>query len=233
MGNILTKAEVHKVSLKQKGTSTLGGREVWFDWDVLRINYDGRGEYLGEFQSKDQILVVLKNGEFYVTSFDLSNHFETNILCIQKFNANKVWTCAFYDGDQDYYYIKRFQMDASNKKQSFIGESEKSRTIILTTQYYARFEVIFGGNDSFREALDIDADEFIGVKSFKARGKRISTYQIAELKELEPLRFPDPEEEEADDDFENEADLSEENEEPISDSDLIAEITGQMKLFDN
>ncbi|MGL4229280.1 MAG: DNA gyrase/topoisomerase IV subunit A [Tannerellaceae bacterium] len=233
MGNILTKAEVHKISLKQKGTSTLGGREVWFDWDVLRINYDGRGEYLGEFQSKDQILVVLKNGEFYVTSFDLSNHFETNILRIQKFNANKVWTCAFYDGDQDYYYIKRFQMDASTKKQSFIGESEKSRTIILTTQYYARFEVIFGGNDSFREALDIDADEFIGVKSFKARGKRISTYQIAEIKELEPLRFPDPEEEEADDDFENEADLSDENEEPISDSDLIAEITGQMKLFDN
>ena len=108
MGNILTKADVHKISLKQKGSSTLGGRMVWFDRDVLRLNYDGRGEELGEFQSDDLILVILQNGDFYTTNFDLSNHYEPDILNIEKYDANKVWTAALYDADQKYYYLKTF-----------------------------------------------------------------------------------------------------------------------------
>lgn len=125
MGNILTKADVHKISLKQKGSSTLGGRQVWFDWDVLRLNYDGRGDELGEFQSDDLILVVLRNGDFYTTNFDLSNHYDDNIQIIEKFNSNKVWTAALYDADQKYPYLKRFVLEAGSKKQNFLGENPK------------------------------------------------------------------------------------------------------------
>lgn len=229
MGNILTKAEVHKISLKQKGSSTLGGRMVWFDRDILRLNYDGRGEELGEFQSDDQILVILQNGDFYTTNFDLSNHYETNILIIEKYNSNKVWTAALYDADQKYFYLKRFQLDAGNKKQNFLGENPKSRLMILTDEAYPRMEVVFGGHDAFREPLVIDAEEFIGVKGFKARGKRLSTFDIETINELEPVRFapaaqPAVEGNKEDEDEDEEADKS--------DSDILDEITGQMKLFD-
>ena len=230
MGNILTKADVHKISLKQKGSSTLGGRQVWFDWDVLRLNYDGRGDELGEFQSDDVILVVLRNGDFYTTNFDLSNHYEDNIQIIEKFDSNKVWTAALYDADQKYPYLKRFQLEAGSRKQNFLGENPKSRLLLLTDEMYPRIEVIFGGHDSFREAMVLDAEEFIGVKGFKAKGKRISTFEVETVNELEPTRFASseqpvgegidigPEEDDADTDQSN--------------SDIIDEITGQMKLFD-
>lgn len=229
MGNILTKAEVHKISLKQKGSSTLGGRMVWFDRDILRLNYDGRGEELGEFQSEDMILVILQNGDFYTTNFDLSNHYEANILIIEKYNANKIWTAVLYDADQKYFYLKRFQLDAGNKKQNFLGENPKSRLMILTDERFPRMEVVFGGHDAFREPLVIDAEEFIGVKGFKARGKRLSTFDIETINELEPVRFapvaqPAVEGNKEDEDEDEEADKS--------DSDILDEITGQMKLFD-
>lgn len=229
MGNILTKAEVHKISLKQKGSSTLGGRMVWFDRDILRLNYDGRGEELGEFQSEDMILVILQNGDFYTTNFDLSNHYETNILIIEKYNANKIWTAVLYDADQKYFYLKRFQLDAGNKKQNFLGENPKSRLMILTDERFPRMEVVFGGHDAFREPLVIDAEEFIGVKGFKAKGKRLSTFDIETINELEPVRFapaaqPAVEGNKEDEDEDEEADKS--------DSDILDEITGQMKLFD-
>lgn len=227
MGNILTKAEVHKISLKQKGSSTLGGRMVWFDRDILRLNYDGRGEELGEFQSEDMILVILQNGDFYTTNFDLSNHYEANILIIEKYNANKIWTAVLYDADQKYFYLKRFQLDAGNKKQNFLGENPKSRLMILTDERFPRMEVVFGGHDAFREPLVIDAEEFIGVKGFKARGKRLSTFDIETINELEPVRFApaaQPAVEGNKEDEDEEADKS--------DSDILDEITGQMKLFD-
>ena len=190
MGNILTKAEIHKISLKQKGTSTLGGLKVWFDRDVLRLNNDGRGEELGEFQSDDQILVVLRNGEFYTTNFDLSNHYDDNILVIEKFVADKVWTAVLYDADQKYTYMKRFSLEAGNKRQNILGDNPKSILYLLTDEFYPRIEVIFGGNDHFREALILDAEQFIGIKSFKAKGKRVATYQVETVNELEPTRFP-------------------------------------------
>jgi len=192
MGNILTKADIHKISLKQKGSSTLGGRMVWFDRDVLRLNYDGRGEDLGEFRSEDQILVVLRNGDFYTSNFDLSNHYEDNILVIEKFDSNKTWTVALFDADQNYYYLKRFQMEALNRKQNLLGENPANRLMLLTDEAYPRIEAVFGGHDDFRESLVLDAEEFIAVKGFKAKGKRISTYEIANINELEPTRFPTP-----------------------------------------
>lgn len=238
MGNILSKYEVHKIALKQRGGSTLGGRKVWFDHDVLRLNYDERGQYLGEFQSDDHILIVQENGEFYTTNFDLNNHYDPGICVIEKFNANKVWSAALYDADQQGYpYLKRFTFEATSKKLNYLGENKDSRPILLTSIVYPRVQVIFGGHDSFREALEIDVDEFIGVKSYKAKGKRITTYAVESINELPPVRFPDESssaeednEKENDDDNEKEA-MIEDPDHGKSETDIIDEITGQMKLF--
>jgi len=229
MGNILSKNDVHKIGLKQKGGSTLGGRQVWFDRDVLRLNYDGRGEFLGEFQSEESILVVCNNGDFYTTNFDLSNHYDESVNIIEKFNPHKIWSAALYDADQQNYpYLKRFTFEPTSRKQNYLGENKDSKLILLTDERFARMEVIFGGNDNFREALVIDVDEFISVKSFKAKGKRVTTFTIDTINELEPTRFPEPEEQEVENvEIEPEEDLDEAK----SNTDLIDEITGQMKLF--
>lgn len=201
MGNLLTKFEVHKITLKQRGGSTLGGRKVWFDHDVLRLNYDGRGQYLGEFQSSDCILIIHKNGDFYTTDFDLNNHYDPDIQYIEKFEAEKVWTAVLYDADQQNYpYLKRFTFEASSKRQNYLGENKHNQQILLSQQVYPRIQVIFGGHDSFREAQIIEASDFVGVKSFKAKGKRLTTYSVDRIEELEPTRMPEPEILEEDDD---------------------------------
>ncbi len=188
-GNLLTKNDVQKITLKQKGESTLGGRKVWFDQDVLRLNYDNRGTYLGEFNGQDKILVITTDGEFYTTSFDLSVHFDDNILRIEKFNSHKTWTAILNDASQQNYpYIKRFQFEASNKPQSYLGENKDNKLILLTDTTYPRFEIIFGEGDSFRGSQTIEAEEFIAVKSFKAKGKRLTTFCIDRIEELEPLK---------------------------------------------
>jgi topoisomerase-4 subunit A len=235
MGNILTKNEVHKISLKQRGGSTLGGRQVWFDRDVLRLNYDGRGEFLGEFHSEDSILIINQKNEFYTTDFDLNNHYEPDILLIEKFNPEKIWTAVLYDADQQGYpYIKRFTLEKSSRKQNFLGEKKENKLILLSGEAYPRIQLLFGGKDSFREPLIIDAEEFIGLKSFKAKGKRATTFEVSEFIELEPVRFaPKPEEDPEETDAETEAEvLNEDPDAGKSQSDLIDEITGQMKLFD-
>jgi topoisomerase-4 subunit A len=231
VGNILTKNDVFRITLKNKGGSTLGGRKVWFDWDVLRINYDGRGDYVGEFQSDHLILVVLKNGEYYTTNFDAGNHYEANILRVEKFDGNKIWSVALFDADQEYPYIKRFNFEPSTKRVSFLGDNPKSELWLLSCEVYPRFAAVFGGNDSFRETMEIDVDEFIAVKSLRAKGKRISTFFIDKVTELDPTRFPEPEPEtalpEQNDDEEEESDLLDQE----SDTDIIDDITGQGKLF--
>lgn len=205
MGNILTKNDIHKITLKTKGGSTLGGREVWFDSDVLRLNYDNRGDYLGEFQSDDLILVVSQKGDYYTTGFDISNHFEKDILVIEKFDPNKIWTVALYDADQKYFYLKRFQLEASQKPLNFVGENVHSRLVLMTDTDYPRIEIVLGGADAYRDPVVVDADEFIGVKGFKAKGKRLTTYEVDTINELEPVRFK-PVEEKADENEENDAD---------------------------
>jgi len=228
MGNILTKAEVHKITLKQKGGSTLGGREVWFDRDVLRLNYDGRGELLGEFFADDLILVARQNGEFYTSNFDLSNHYEDNILVIEKFNSNKVWSAVLYDADQDGKpYLKRFTFEETSKKMNFLGDNANSSLVLLTDEVYPRIEVTFGGHDSFREPMVVDAEEFIAVKSYKAKGKRLTTYEISTVNELEPVRFPTQEQQP-----EDPVEIDPNSEEEKSPTDILDEIIGQRKLFD-
>ncbi len=229
MGNILTKAEVHRIQLKHKGISTLGGREVWFDPDVFRLNYEGGGNYLGEFQGDDMILVVSRSGDYHICNFDLTNHFPKDLHHIEKFDERKVWSAALYDADQGYTYIKRFTFEASEKPLNFLGDNPESRLYLLTDKDYPRVKAIFGGKDDFREPLEIDVEEFIGVKGYRAKGKRISNYEVETVVELEPTRFPEP----GSADESTKVEIDEENgDEHVSDSDLRDEITGQMKLFD-
>ena len=205
MGNILTKSDVYKISLKQRGASTLGGRKVWYDNDVARLNYDERGTYLGEFQADDCILVVTKDGDFYTTDIDLNNHYSHDMQLIEKFDPEKVWTAVLFDADQkNYPYIKRFYFEQNAKPQSYIGENKNSVPLLLSSQVYPRIQVNFGGLDDFREALVIEASDFIAIKGFKAKGKRLSTYEVESIVELEPTRWPEVKEEEEDTDNDDE-----------------------------
>lgn len=229
MGNILTKFPIHRITLKAHGVSTLGGREVWFDEDVRRLNYDGHGKHLGEFLDGELILVVLENGDFYTTDFDTNNHYDDNIRVIEKFDPHKVWTAVLYDESQKGFpYVKRFNFEATNRKQNYLGDNPGNRLLLLSDQYYARFLVTFGGGDAFRGKIEVDADEFIAIKGYKAKGKRLTTYTIKSVKELEPTRFPEPPAAPAP------AAEPTEVEDPDADKsqgDILDELTGQMKLF--
>ena len=186
-GNLLTKKSIHRIGLKSHGHSTLGGRKVWFDPDVNRLNYDEHGTLLGEFFDDDQILVILNNGDYYLTNFDANNHYEDNIAIIEKYDEHKVWTAVLYDADNaGYPYMKRFEMEATKRKQNYLGENTASKQILLTCQPYPVVKVFFGGNDSFREPIVIEAEQFIAVKGFKAKGKRITTWQIENIELLPP-----------------------------------------------
>ena len=238
-GNLLTKKPVHRIGLKSHGRSTLGGRKVWFDPDVNRINYEEHGNFLGEFNDTESILVVLKNGDFYLTNIDSNNHYEDNILRIEKYYEKKVWTAVLYDADnQGYPYVKRFCMEATKRKQNFIGENTESQLILLSGEVYPRINVVFGGADEPRPAMEIDVEQFIAVKGFKAKGKRISTWQIGSIEELEPTRFPEEPTEAILQDTDSTSNSSpittEDDLDPDagkSEQQVIDEMTGQLNLF--
>ena len=232
-GNLLTKNPVHRIGLKSHGHSTLGGRKVWYDPDVNRLNYDEHGQLLGEFFDDDQILVVLSNGDFYLTNFDVNNHYEADILRIEKYQQDKVWSAVLYDADnQGYPYVKRFLMEATKRKQNFLGENNVSKLILLTDQVYPRLQVVYGGQDEFRGTEEIDVEQFIGVKGFKAKGKRLTTYEIESITELEPTRFPEEPEPTTDQTEGEEADADDlDPDAGKSEQQVIDEITGQTNLF--
>lgn len=187
MGNILTKYAVQKIVMKEKGVSTLGGRKIWYDEDVMRLNVDARGTFLGEFTGEDKILVVRKSGHFRTTGFDLSSHFEDDVLIIEKYRPKKIWSAAYYDADQQYYYLKRFHIESISRSTRFIGDHPDSRLIRITEVEYPRLELKFGGKNRDRSPEIIEVADFIGVKSFKARGKRLSNYEVKVVEELEPI----------------------------------------------
>ncbi len=232
MGNIMTKYEVHKISLKEKGISTLGGRKIWFDNDVLRLNADGRGKYLGEFQGDDKILVVYKNGDYQLYNFDLSNHFEQDILTIEKFDNGKILSVVYYDAEQEFYYVKRFEIEEVEEKRiRFIGDNPDNKLVSITWVHYPRLEIEFGGKHSERENEIIEVAEFINVKSWKAKGKRLSNYNIENIKELEPVvkdehDKPEPEDIEQEEEKESFNEIPFEIKRPKKDDD-----TNQMSLF--
>ena len=236
-GNLVTRNPIHRIGLKSHGHSTLGGRKVWYDPDVNRLNYDEHGRLLGEFYDDDSILVVLDDCNFYISTFDANNHYESNIKIIEKWDPDKVWTAVLYDADNDNnLYLKRFRMEATKRQQNYLGENTDSRLVLLTDTPYPRFEVDYApttapdGSTMQRPPLEIDAEEFIAVKGFKAKGKRVTTLEVADVKELEPTRFPEPETDEADD----AADEEPENLDPDagkSQQQVIDEMTGQLNIF--
>ena len=191
MGNVLTKFEVKSITLKQKGHSTLGGRKVWFDADVLRVNYDEQGTYLGEFDDDDRILVITTEGNYYLNNFDPTAHFDNNILRIEKWQPDKVWSLAMWNDELHFYYGKRFTLsDALAKPQSLLGEAPGHKIIILSDREEAAFQLQF--TDANRPAQDVIMADFIDVKSAKARGKLLSNYDIANIIDITP-EPPEPE----------------------------------------
>ena len=236
-GNLVTRNPIHRIGLKSHGHSTLGGRKVWYDPDVNRLNYDEHGRLLGEFFDDDSILVVLDDGNFYISSFDANNHYEDNIKIIEKWGPDKIWTAALFDADNSgNLYLKRFRMEAIKRQQNYIGENPKSQLMLLTDTAYPRIEVDYApvkapdGSMTQRPPLEIDADEFIAVKGFKAKGKRVTTLDVEAVKELEPTRFPNPDDDDSDDTPEEEP----ENLDPDagkSQQQVIDEMTGQLNIF--
>lgn len=216
MGNMLTRYPVHKVCLKEKGLSTLGGRKIWFDDAIFRLNVDKGGIYLGEFSSDDKILVITKNGFFRTTGFDLSNHFEDNILIIEKYRPGTVYSVIYWDAEQKFYYVKRFIVEDSEKPQCFINEDPDSKLISITEVEYPRFELQFGGKHKDRENEIIEVAEFIGVKSFKAKGKRLTSFMVDNIQEIEPVvkREAQPVTENPEDIFDEETPHAGENSDP-------------------
>ena len=189
-GNLLTKYDVKTITLKQKGRSTLGGRKVWFDPDILRINYDAQGIYLGEFQDDDRVLVIMQNGDYFLNTFEETAHFEQGWLRIEKFDPDKIWSVALWNAELGYYYGKRFQLDATPKTQNFLGDNSDSKLVAINDREEAVFRVTF--KDEFRQPIDLIMAEFIDSKSPKAKGKRISTLDIASIVDITPE--PEPEE---------------------------------------
>ncbi|MGM0667116.1 MAG: DNA gyrase/topoisomerase IV subunit A [Bacteroidota bacterium] len=187
MGNILTKYAVQKITLKEKGVSTLGGRKIWFDDTVGRLNADARGKYLGEFSADDKIMVITKDGRMRLTNFDLTNHFEENLLIIEKFRPGVVFSAVYWDAEAEYYYVKRFTIEETEKPLCFISEHPDSRLISLTEVEYPRLEIEFGGKHKERDNEIIEVAEFIGIKSYKAKGKRLTNYSVENIKEIEPV----------------------------------------------
>lgn len=192
LGNIASRNTIHRINLKSHGISTLGGRKVWFDNVVRRLNYDDHGQYLGEFQGDDHVLVILKTGEFYTTDTDINNHYEDNILYIGKYDSATVWSAVYSNKDTDNNpYVKRFMFEATAKRQNFLSDDGESHLYILTQQVYPRIKVVYGGASSYREPLEVEVEEFITVKGFKARGKRLTTLETELIEELTPLRIPE------------------------------------------
>ena len=196
IGNIFTKYAIHKIVLKEKGESTLSGRQIWFDESINRLNVDGRGTLLGEFTGDDKIIVIMKQGAYFTTNFDLSNRYDEDILLIEKYNADIVFSAIYFDGEQKYFYLKRFKFEQSYAPQRFIDESQDSYLVEISQDEFPQVEITFKGKHAKRAAEFVDADEFIGVKSSRAKGKRISTFDVDEIKFIEPLeKAPKPSEE--------------------------------------
>ena len=191
VGLLVTKAEVHSVTLLSKGFSTLGGRDVWFDRDIFRINYNEQGEYLGAFHARDRILIILSNGECYTSDFNDNIHIEENLLRIEKHQPKKLWTAVYYDAEQKHHYIKRFSIEAEQKRELILGENPKNELLLLTDTYYPRLLIGKKEKDGEIRTTEIDVEEFALVKSIRARGKRIAPYPIDQVEELAPMK-PSP-----------------------------------------
>lgn len=195
MGNILSRNPIHRIQLKSKGVSTIGGKPVWFDTDINRLNEDSRGILLGEFQNGDRILVICKDGTFYTTNYDLSNRYQGDILKVEKFDSQKVYSAIYIDGESGFHYIKRFSFEPSDSVATlFISDAPGSVFVEINEDIHPQALITFGGKHEKREPESIDVEEFIGKKGFKAKGKRATSFEVESVKFIEPLQKEEDEE---------------------------------------
>ena len=198
-GNLFSRYSIHKIVLKEKGTSTLGGQNIWFDEDVRRLNADGRGMLLGEFKGDDKLVVWTSKQQYYITGFGVDQHFPDETIKVERYVAGKVYSLCYFDREQNYYYIKRFQLEPTEKMLSFLEGEDAADFVCMTGVEGATLVITYKGAHASRPADEIDVDSFIGVKSHRAKGKRITTYDVATLHFVEPESVDEPESEEADD----------------------------------
>lgn len=220
-GNLVSKNPIARIQLKSKGVSTIGGKDIWYDADIQKLNDEQRGQYLGEFGPEDKVLAIFKDGTFYTTSFDVSNRYQGDVISIEKFDPNKTYTALYYDGAAKAFYVKRFSFVLSdNTPLSFIAPGSKSYLVALSEDRHPQFQVIFGGKYEHRDPENIDAEEYIAKKGYAAKGKKCHQYDLKEVKFIEPLHKPE-------DDIEDEPldiiDDVEQSDEPQGDSN---EVTG-------
>ena len=205
-GNLVSKNAIQKIQLKSKGVSTIGGKDIWFDEDIQRLNEDGRGLHLGQFNTGDHILAIFKDGTYYTTSFDMSNRYQGDLLKIEKLDVNKTYTALYYDKAVGAFYVKRFSFDVSdNTAVSFISDSKGSYLVALSDDKHPQFEITFGGKHEHREAEKVDAEEFIGKKGIQAKGKKCSAMDVKAVAFIEPLHKPEDDVEVQESEAENQA----------------------------
>ena len=191
-GNLVSKNPIQKIQLKSKGVSTIGGKDIWFDEDIQRLNEDGRGLHLGQFNTGDHILAIFKDGTYYTTSFDLSNRYQGDLLKIEKLDVSKTYTALYYDKGVESFYVKRFSFDVSdNTAVSFISETKGSYLVEISDDKHPQFEITFGGKHAHREQENIDAEEFIGKKGVQAKGKKVSAMDVKSVRFIEPIHKPE------------------------------------------
>ncbi len=192
-GNLFTRYGIHKIVMKERGTSTLAGQNIWYDEDVRRLNADGRGMALGEFKGDDKLIVWTSKNQYYITNFDLGQHFPDETMRVQRYIAGEVYSVCYFDSEQGYFYMKRFVAESSDKMQPFLDEGGSSSFICMTDKMGSKLEITYKGAHATRPADIVEVDEFIGIKSHRAKGKRLSTYDISEVKYIEPEVVEEPE----------------------------------------
>lgn len=191
-GNLVSKNPIARIQLKSKGVSTIGGKDIWYDADIQKLNDEQRGQYLGEFGPEDKVLAIFKDGTFYTTSFDVSNRYQGEVIKIEKFDPNKTYTALYYDAAAKAFYVKRFSFVLSdNTPLSFIAPGTKSYLVALSEDRHPQFQVIFGGKYEHRDPENIDAEEYIAKKGYAAKGKKCHQYDLKEVKFIEPLHKPE------------------------------------------
>lgn len=191
-GNLVSKNPIARIQLKSKGVSTIGGKDIWYDADIQKLNDEQRGQYLGEFGPEDKVLAIFKDGTFYTTSFDVSNRYQGEVIKIEKFDPNKTYTALYYDAAAKAFYVKRFSFVLSdNTPLSFIAPGAKSYLVALSEDRHPQFQVIFGGKYEHRDPENIDAEEYIAKKGYAAKGKKCHQYDLKEVKFIEPLHKPE------------------------------------------
>lgn len=191
-GNLVSKNPIARIQLKSKGVSTIGGKDIWYDADIQKLNDEQRGQYLGEFGPEDKVLAIFKDGTFYTTSFDVSNRYQGDVISIEKFDPNKTYTALYYDAAAKAFYVKRFSFVLSdNTPLSFIAPGTKSYLVALSEDKHPQFQVIFGGKYEHRDPENIDAEEYIAKKGYAAKGKKCHQYDLKEVKFIEPLHKPE------------------------------------------